>query len=258
MRLRAVDCRGASISRGLRCGAGGRPTRSALSFEGGAAAVALDVHLEDGGVVDEAVDGGERHGGIGEDLAPFAEGLVGGDEDGAALVAGADQLEQDAGLGLVLGDVGEVVEDQEVEAVEPVDGGFEGELAAGDLELLDEVGGAGEEDAPAVLDEGEADGRGQVALSAAGRPEEEQVGALGEPGVAGGDRHDLRLGDHRHGLEVEGVERLAGRQAGLGEMALDAPAVALGEFVLGDGGEEAGGGPALLIGLLGEAAARRA
>lgn len=32
---------------------------------------------------------------IGEDLAPFAERLVGGDEGGAALVAGADEFEQD-------------------------------------------------------------------------------------------------------------------------------------------------------------------
>ena len=94
--------------------------------------------------MDEAVDGGERHGGIGEDLSPFAEGLVGGDEHGAPLVAGADELEQHAGLGLVLGDVGEVVEDQQVEAIEPVDGGFEAEFAARDLKLLDEIGGAGE------------------------------------------------------------------------------------------------------------------
>jgi hypothetical protein len=30
--------------------------------------VALNIHLEDGGVVDEAIDGGKRHGGIGKDL----------------------------------------------------------------------------------------------------------------------------------------------------------------------------------------------
>ncbi len=52
-----------------------------LSFEGDAAAVAIDVDLEDGGVVDEAIDGGEGHGGVGEDAVPFAEGLVGGDHD---------------------------------------------------------------------------------------------------------------------------------------------------------------------------------
>lgn len=31
-------------------------------FDGFLAAVAVDVHFEDGGVMDEAVDGGERHG----------------------------------------------------------------------------------------------------------------------------------------------------------------------------------------------------
>ncbi len=136
------------------------------------------------------------------------------------------------------------------------DGGFEVEFAARDLQLLDEIGGAGEEDAPAILDEGEADGRGEMALAAAGRPEQEQVGAFVEPGVAGGDGHDLGLGDHRHGLEVEAVEGLAGQQAGFGEVPLDAAAITLGQFVLGDGGEEAGGGPAFLVGLLGESAAR--
>jgi hypothetical protein len=43
------------------------------------------------------------------------------------------------------------------------------------------------------------------------------------------------------------------RQARLGEVAGDAPAGALGELVLGEGGEEAGGGPALPVGALGEA-----
>ena len=44
------------------------------------------------------------------------------------------------------------------------------------------------------------------------------------------------------------VEGLAGRQAGIGEMALDAAPVTLGELVLGQRGEEAGGWPALLVG----------
>src|SRR5450631_969649 len=41
---------------------GNAPSRVALSIEGSAASVALDVHLQDGGVVNETVDGGERHG----------------------------------------------------------------------------------------------------------------------------------------------------------------------------------------------------
>jgi hypothetical protein len=103
--------------------------------------------------MDEAIDRGEGHCGIGKDLPPFAEWLVGGDEHGPALVACADQLEQHAGLGLILGDVSEVVEDQQVEAVEPIDCGFEVEFAARDLELLHQIGRAGEENLPSLLDE---------------------------------------------------------------------------------------------------------
>jgi hypothetical protein len=67
--------------------------------------------------------------------------------------------------------------------------------------------------------------------------EQEHVGALFEPGVAGGRRH-LRLADHRDGLEVEGRERLADRQTGFGKVSLDAAAAALRHLVLGERGEE--------------------
>ena len=77
---------------------------TSFAFERGTAAVAFNVHLEDGCVVDEAVDDGERHRLVREDLAPFAEGLVGGDQQGSPLVPGTDEFEQDAGFGLILGD----------------------------------------------------------------------------------------------------------------------------------------------------------
>src|SRR5512132_1420433 len=82
--------------------------------------------------------------------------------------------------------------------------------------------------------------------------EQEQVGAFGQPAVAGGNGHDLRLGEHRHGLEVEGVDGLCGRQARLGEMAFDPSPASFGEFVFGDGGEEACGGPSFLVSLFGK------
>jgi hypothetical protein len=47
-----------------------------LCLHGGALSEAFDVHLEDGRLMNEPVDGGERHGWIGEDPVPFAEGLV--------------------------------------------------------------------------------------------------------------------------------------------------------------------------------------
>jgi hypothetical protein len=51
----------------------------------------------------EPVDGRQRHGLVGENLAPFAEGLVGRDKQRSAFIAGGDQLEQNTGLGLILG-----------------------------------------------------------------------------------------------------------------------------------------------------------
>ena len=61
------------------------------------------------------------------------------------LVSGADEFEQDAGFGLILGDVGEVVEDEQMIFVELGDGTFEGELAARELKFLHEFRGSGEE-----------------------------------------------------------------------------------------------------------------
>ncbi len=104
-------------------------------------------------MVHEPVGSRQRHGLIGENLAPFAEGLVGRDQQGSAFIAGGDQLEQHAGLGLILGDVGDIVEDQQLVLVELGDGGFEPHLPARHLQSLDEVGGAHEQHAPAVVNE---------------------------------------------------------------------------------------------------------
>src|SRR5271169_4183498 len=82
--------------------------------ESRAAAVALGIEFEDGGVVDQPVDRGHGHRRVGEDLVPLAEGLVAGGNQAAALVALGDELEQDVGLGLVLAHVAEVVEDEHI------------------------------------------------------------------------------------------------------------------------------------------------
>lgn len=91
------------------------------------------------GVVDEAVGGGKRPGGLKEDLALFADRLVDGDRHRAAFVSGVDQSEQDRGAGLILADTGEVIEDRQIDPVEPGDGCRECEFAARDLQPLDGV-----------------------------------------------------------------------------------------------------------------------
>ena len=57
----------------------------------------------------ETIDRSECHRGILEDLSPLAEGLVCSDQEGAALIASADQLEQHGGFRLILGGVHQIV-----------------------------------------------------------------------------------------------------------------------------------------------------
>jgi hypothetical protein len=68
--------------------------------------------------------------------------LVCGDQHGAPFVSGADQFEQHAGLGLILGDVGDVVEDRCVKFIEFGDSAFEREIASGLWGLIPESAGS--------------------------------------------------------------------------------------------------------------------
>src|SRR5438445_8611623 len=226
-----LDCRWRRSGPFLDCRVDLLATVGALAIEGSTAAIALNVHLEDGGVMNEAVDGGERHGLVWKDLAPFAEWLVGGDQHGAPLVAAADQLEQHAGLGLILADVDDVIEDQEMILVELGERAFQCELASRDLQTLYEIAGAHEQHAPSILDQSKSDGGCKMAFAAARRAEQQNVGALRKPAVARCERHHLRLADHRHRLELEVGERLAGGQSCFRQVTFDATTTAIGDLV---------------------------
>ena len=65
-----------------------------------------------------------------------------------------------------------------MEFVELGNGGFESELAAGNLQSLDEIGGAGEQHAPAIFDKGEAESRRKVALPTPGGPNNSKLAPL--------------------------------------------------------------------------------
>ena len=86
-----------------------------------AEAVALAVHLEDVAAVGEAVQQGRRHPLALEDLAPFAEGQVAGDQDAAALVAVGEDLEQQFGPAAAEAQVAQLVDDQQVHFVQLAD-----------------------------------------------------------------------------------------------------------------------------------------
>ena len=62
--------------------------------------IAIAADIDDGGAMQEAVEGGGGHDGVaGENLAPIGEGFIAGQHDGLLLfVALADGLEQQAGV----------------------------------------------------------------------------------------------------------------------------------------------------------------
>ena len=80
--------------------------------------VAVAFEGDDFGVVDEAVDHGGGDDVVAEDLAPAAEGLVGGDDQRGAFVAGGDELEEQVGGFGFEGDVADLVDDEERVAAE--------------------------------------------------------------------------------------------------------------------------------------------
>ena len=62
----------------------------------------------------------------------------------------------------------------------------------------------------------------------------------------------MSFADHRHGVEVEVGESFADGQPRFGEMTLDATAATIGNFMLGERGEETRRRPTFLVGLFGE------
>ena len=77
--------------------------------------------------------------------------------------------------------------------VELADGALEREVASDGLELLHQVRGAGEQNPPVVLRQGQPEGGREVGLAATGAAEQQEVGALLQLGVARGERHRLSL-----------------------------------------------------------------
>ena len=74
------------------------------------------VHLQDVDVVGETVQQRSGQALRPEHLGPFVEGQVGGDQDGAPLVALAEDLEEEFRAGGGQGDEAQFVDDQQVQA----------------------------------------------------------------------------------------------------------------------------------------------
>ena len=82
-----------------------------------------------------------------------------------------------------------------------------------------------------------ADRGGDVRLAGTTWPKQEDIGALIQPGVAGAQSEHMRFAEGRDRGELEGGERLALGETGLGQVPCNASGGALRQLMLTQGGQ---------------------
>ena len=107
--------------------------------------VGIAVDGDDVGVVDEAVDERDDAGGAGEHLVPVGERAVGGDQGALGLVASADQLEQHVGVAVGVGEISDLVDDQEGWGGVMAEAAAQGRGAVDRRQISEQLAGAGEQ-----------------------------------------------------------------------------------------------------------------
>ena len=100
----------------------------------------------DFGPVNQAVDEGDDTGCVGEDFTPLGKGFVGGDDNGALLVASGHDLEEQVRVAVVVGQISGLVNDKELWIAVPTESAAQ--RARGVLcgEIVEHVAGRGEAD----------------------------------------------------------------------------------------------------------------
>src|SRR5262245_42565644 len=198
------------------CGKRTFPTPGLLRGLGGADEAGLELVLEPvgiapgvegDGVVEDAVQDRGGDDPVPEDLAPAPEALIAGEDHGAALVAAADQLEEQVGALAVDGQVADLIDDEQ--PGHGVDLEFVVQAALGQRlrQGGDEDGGGGEQHAVAVFNGLEAEADREMGLPHARRAEDHQVLAVLHE-VAGAQRLNLLLVDGGLLGEVEALQAL--------------------------------------------------
>src|SRR5262245_3358771 len=175
--------------------------------------VGIAPDIEGDGVVEDAVQDRGRDHPVPEDLSPAAEALIAREDHGAALVAAADQLEEQVGALAVDGQVADLIDDEQPGHGVDLELVVQAPLGQRLRQGGDEDGGGREEHAVAVLDGLEAKADGEVGFAHAGRAEDHQVLAVLHK-VAGAQCLDLLLVDGGLVGEVEALQALDEGEAG--------------------------------------------
>ncbi len=167
----------------------------------------------------EAVQQRGRHFCVAKDGWPFAEGKVGGDDDGGALIEAADQVEEQLPAGLGEGQLAQFVEDDEVEAGQIV---CHATLLAATrlgLQSVDQIDDIEEAATGAAPDEGAGDGDPEVGFAGSGAADQDDIALVGDK-ATGGQFADQTFIDRGAG-EVELVDVFGQRQFGDGHLIPD-------------------------------------
>ena len=120
--------------------------------------------LDNVAVVGQTVEQRSGHLGVAEHAGPFAEGEIGGDDDGRSLVEPADEVEQQLAAGLGERQVAEFVEDDEVDPGQMLGDTTLPSVTGLDLQAVDEVHHVVEATAGTGSDAASGDCNGQMGL----------------------------------------------------------------------------------------------
>src|SRR3954464_11574340 len=105
-----------------------------------AEAIAGALDADDDGMVEEAIQQRGGDDGVAEHLTPFGKAAVGGEDHGAALVAGVDQLKEQVPAAGDDGQVADLVDDKELRPAKKADALPQGALTLGLGQRADELG----------------------------------------------------------------------------------------------------------------------
>jgi hypothetical protein len=182
--------------------------------------IAGPVNGDDLAVVQQPVQDGRGQHVVAEHAAPLAEGLVAGQQDGAALIAASHQLEDHVGIGAGQREVADLIDDQRGGLEVGLELLGESPRRLGFLEVADQVVQGGEVDRVAGLAGGDGQADGEHGLADPGWAEEADIRLVLDE-AEGGEVADLAGVQVGLEGEVELIEALVVGQArqlqGVGE-----------------------------------------
>ncbi len=159
----------------------------------------------------QPVQQSRRHAFALEDLAPFAERQVAGDQQAGPFIPIREDLEQQFGAGPAERQVAQLVADQQIHPVELVQEPVQLVLLLCLLQASDQSGGRIEPDPPTGPAGGQSQGNGQMSLADPLTAQQAEILVLIQP-LTTSQLHDLLFVQVRHEAEVVGVEVLIDRE----------------------------------------------